>query len=96
MAHENYILITQFCEYSRIEYSFVENLYEYGLIRLETKESAEFIDEEDIPEIERLYRLHQDLGINYEGLDAIKHMLNRIDALEKQLKLLKKRIDLYE
>ncbi len=96
MINSNYILITQYSEYSNIENSFLENLFEYGLIRFEKEDNAIYINEEDIPEIERLYRLHQDLGINFEGLDAINHMLRKLEKMEKTINLLRKKIDLYE
>lgn len=96
MIDRNYILITQYSEYSKIDNSFLENLFEYGLIRFEKEENAIYINEDDIPEIERLYRLHQDLGINFEGLDAIKHMLRRLEKMEKKMNLLQKKINLYE
>lgn len=96
MINSNYILITQYSEYSNIENSFLENLFEYGLIRFEQEDNAIYINEEDIPEIERLYRLHQDLGINFEGLDAINHMLRKLEKMEKTINLLRKKIDLYE
>ncbi len=96
MIQRNYILITQYCEYSNIKPSFLENLFEYGLVRFEKEENAIYINEEDIPEIERLYRLHQDLGINFEGLDAINHMLRRMEKMERTINLLQKKINLYE
>ncbi|WP_034258923.1 chaperone modulator CbpM [Aequorivita capsosiphonis] len=96
MAQEKYILVSLYCEQSHIENTFVQNLYEYGLVNLEERESETFIDEDDITEIERLFRLHHDLGINYEGLDAIKQMLNRMRKMEKELDLLQKKLRLYE
>ena len=96
MINSNYILITQYSQYSNIENSFLENLFEYGLIRFEQEDNAIYMNEEDIPEIERLYRLHQDLGINFEGLDAINHMLRKLEKMEKTINLLRKKIDLYE
>lgn len=55
-----------------------------------------FIDEKDISEIERLFRLHKDLSINFEGLDVINQMLNRIQKMENEINLFKKRLKLYE
>ena len=96
MATEKYILVRLFCEQTRIEDEFVKNLQEYGLVDFEERENDIFIDESDISEIERMFRLHNDLGINYEGLDAIKQMLNRMHKLEKEMELLQKKLRLYE
>ncbi|CAM3422438.1 chaperone modulator CbpM [Aequorivita lipolytica] len=96
MEREKYILISHFCNHTHIEVSFVENLREYGLVTFEEKENDIFIDEKDISEIERMFRLHNDLGINFEGLDAIKQMLKRLQKMEKEMDLLQKRLRLYE
>jgi len=96
MAKEKYILLQTFCEHTQIEDSFVQRLYEFGLVSVKQKQDDYFIDEDDIAEIERMFRLHNDLGINLEGLDAIKQMLERLHKLEKEMNLLKKRLRLYE
>ncbi len=96
MAREKYILVSHYCKNSNIENSFVERLHEFGLITFEEKQSDYFIDETDIDEIERMFRLHHDLGINFEGLGAIKQMLKRMLKMEKEMNLLQKRLRLYE
>lgn len=96
MANEKYILVRHFVERSNIEGDFVQSLYEYGLVAFEERENDVFIDEEDISEIEKMFRLHHDLGINYEGLDAIKQMLERMHKMEREMDLLQKRLRLYE
>ena len=96
MAREKYILVSHFCNQTHIEVSFVENLHEYGLVTIEEKENDVFIVEKDISEIEKMFRLHHDLGINFEGLDAIKQMLKRMKKMEKQLGLLQNQLKIYQ
>ena len=96
MANEKYILVRQFVEGSNIEGDFVYSLHEYGLVTFKKVENELFIEEGDISEIEKMFRLHHDLGINYEGLDAIKQMLQRMQHLEHEMDLLQKRLGLYE
>jgi hypothetical protein len=96
MGNEKYILVSHFVERSNIEVDFVQSLHEYGLVAFEERENEIFIDEGDISEIERLFRLHHDLGINYEGLDVIKQMLERMHRMEREMDLLQKRLRLYE
>ncbi len=96
MAREKYILVRHYCQHTQIDDSFVERLQEYGLITFEEKKKDLFMDEKDISEIERMFRLHNDLGINFEGLDAIKQILKRIKKMEKEMDLLQKRLRLYE
>lgn len=96
MAREKYILVSHYCKHTQIEDAFIERLHEFGLITFEEKQNDAFIDEKDISEIERMFRLHNDLGINFEGLDAIKQMLKRINRMEKEMDLLQKKLRLYE
>lgn len=96
MTQEKYIMVSHFCKQTHIEDSFVKNLHEYGLVTFEVIENDFFIDEKDISEIERMFRLHTDLNINLEGLDALQQMLKRMRKLEKEMNILKKRLRLYE
>jgi len=96
MATEKQILVRLFCEQTQIEIDFVKNLHEYGLVEFHKREEEVFIDENDISEIERLFRLHSDLGVNYEGLDVINQMLNRLRRMESEMDFLQKKLRLYE
>lgn len=96
MANQNYILLRSFSRHAHIEDKFIRTLHEFGLITLEKQDEEEVIDESQISEIERFFRLHTDLGINYEGLDVIAEMLKRVEDLEKEMELLRKKLRLYE
>ena len=96
MGREKYILVSHFCNHTQIEVSFVENLQEYGLVTFEERENEVFIEEKDINEIEKMFRLHHDLGINFEGLDAIKQMLKRMKKMEKQMNFLQKQLRIHQ
>lgn len=96
MAREKYILVRLFSEQTKIEDDFLKNLHEYGLVTFEERGEDLFIDESDISEIEKLFRLHHDLGINYEGLDALNQMLKRIYKMEEEMNSLRKKLGLYE
>lgn len=96
MVREKYILVRQYSEHSRIEPKFIQALFEYELILPEKRDDEIFIDEEDITEIERMFRLHRDLGLNYEGLGAVNEMLKRIQQLQEEMELLRRRLQIYE
>ncbi len=96
MAQEKYILVSHYCQSTQIEDTFVRKLHEFELICCEEQKNELLISEKDISEIERMFRLHHDLGINFEGLDAIKQMLKRLDKMERKINLLKTRLKLYE
>jgi chaperone modulatory protein CbpM len=46
--------------------------------------------------IEHLARLHYDLDINLEGLEAISHLLDRMDASQQEARVLRERLRVYE
>ena len=96
MAEENYILVKQYCERTRIPDAFINALNDYDLIRCKRIETEVYILDEEIPEIERFNRLHRDLGINLEGIDALNHMLEKIQRMDRELSQLRNRLRVYE
>lgn len=96
MRNQKYILLRSFSRHSQIEDDFIRTLSDYGLIKVEKQDSEEVIEENQIAVIERFFRLHSDLGINYEGLDVIAEMLKRLEQMENEIKFLQKRLRLYE
>lgn len=96
MAAPNLIPITDFCRYHNIEISFIDSLQEYGLVTMTAGEGSFFIGEDQLEEIEQMVRLHYDLQINFEGIDAIKHLLEQIQNLQTEMQGLKNRLQFLE
>lgn len=84
------ISVEQCCGYYRIETSFVHQLSEHGLIELSRSGKKSFIKYEQLSELEKYMRLHYDLEINVEGIDTIRHLLNKIQELQRELNAIKK------
>ena len=85
-----------FCVHHNIEFSFVNELQQFGLIEITTLEETPFIDADQVNELEKFVRLHQELDINFEGMDAITHLLNRLREMQHEILLLKNKLRLYE
>jgi hypothetical protein len=96
MANENLIPAQEFCFHHNIEISFIDSLQEYGLLEVHTMEGTGYIDEEQLEELEKMVRLHYDLNINMEGIDAIRHLLQHLHSLEHDLVTLRNSLRLYE
>lgn len=96
MDKESFVPIRQVCKHYEIETTFVDSLYELELIQITTIEEDPCIHHEDVSELERLVRLHQDLNINVEGLGAVSHLLHKIEDLQKEIQVLKSRLGKYE
>lgn len=90
------IAVKAFCESHRIEMSFVTALTDFSLIKIAQVGGDIFIPQHQLPELEKLSRLHKELNINPEGLDAVLHLLGKLQAMQLEIDTLKKRLKLYE
>jgi chaperone modulatory protein CbpM len=96
MQTEHFISADEFCIYHNIEFSFIKNLEDFGLIEVKTFEETRYIHEDELEKLERMLRLHIDLEINMEGIDAITHLLKRINSMQEEIRVLKNKLRLYE
>ncbi len=88
MKKADRISVEQCCVYYEIETNFVHDLDHFGLIELSRLGKKAFIDFEQLTDLEKYMHLHYDLNINMEGMEAIKHLLNRVKGLQKEIKKL--------
>lgn len=93
---EHLISTDEFCTHYHVEYSFINSLQQHGLIEITTIDEHSFIDHEHLKNVERLVRLHYDLDINLEGIEAITYLLNRVKNMQEEIITLKNRLRLYE
>ncbi len=96
MSTEPLILIEQYCLHEELDITFVKALTERGLIELVVHEQRNYIAMEHLPRLEQLARMHYELEINLEGLEAISHLLERVDRMQQDLRALEERLRLYE
>lgn len=73
-----------------VEASFVEQLVGLGVIEFHPEVQAGFAREVTL-RVTKLVRLQRDLGVNLEGAAVIIELLDRIEALELELRGLKVR-----
>jgi phage terminase small subunit len=96
MENEDLIPVELFCTHYNAETSFISSLSEYGLVEVTIIETKPFINKQHIRELERLVHLHYDLDINIEGIEAINHLLRKVDDLQTELQQLRNRLGFYE
>lgn len=96
MQDEPLMPVAQFCNLHNIEYSFISSLHEFGLIEINSVDNTSFISSGQIRMIEKLIRLHYDLDINLEGVDAISHLLQQMRNMQYEINSLKNRLRIYE
>lgn len=96
MENTDVIMVNEFCASHQLEISFVHSLEDHGLIELVFVDQTVCITANDLPKLEKMTRLHQDLAINAEGIDAINHLLDHIDDLRHEITDLRNRLSFYE
>lgn len=90
------VAIDEFCASHRIEISFISSLHESGLIELKTIREADFIEVEQLRKLEKFIRLYYELDINLEGIETINYLLQRIDEMNDEIRMLRNTLLLYE
>ena len=96
MSLENFIPVNTLCTHYKVELSFFDNLNAIGLIEIQTVEEMQYVHRDSIYDIEKMIRMHQDLDVNIEGIDVVLNLLQKIDALKKEIHTVRNRLRLYE
>ncbi|WP_276803028.1 chaperone modulator CbpM [Odoribacter laneus] len=90
------IIVSDYCRESHIEQSFVVLLWQEGLIDIKQEEGREYLFVSQLRDLERYSRMYYDLSINIEGIDAIRHLLSRIEDMQHELHRLRGRLRRFE
>ena len=96
METKDLILIEQFCTHHDIEFSFINSLHDFGLIEVVELNDAKYLANEQLRDVEKMIRLHYELDINMEGIDAISNLLKQIDNLQKELIATQNKLRLFD
>src|SRR3954454_22020070 len=96
MQQDELIRAEDFCTHYNITLSFINSLREYGLIELTFIEETSYIPQWQLQKLEQLIRLHYDLDINFEGIEAITHLLERMKNLQSEITRLRNKLSVYE
>ena len=89
------IIISDYCSRCNIEPDFVMMLGEDGLIDIEIRNNVSYFPVEQLNELERYAHLYYDLSINIEGIDAIRHLLARVEDLQQKVRRLENELRFY-
>ena len=92
MQKEDLVPANECCVQYDIEMSFVHLLHEYGLIEIAVAEQQQFISISQLQRLEKFARMHYELKINMEGIEAINHLLERVELLQEEITGLKNKI----
>lgn len=88
----NYIEIEKFCTHHGVQVTLVREFADFGLVHLQEQEKKAVVPEEEIEKLERMIRLHSELGINKEGLEIILNMRDQLLNLNSELETIRYRL----
>jgi len=96
MNPKDFFPVGKLCELYDLEYSFFQEMHEFGLVELEVYSDERFIHQDALYLVEKIIRIHRDLQINLEGIDVVMNMLRRQEMLEEELLQLKNKLRRYD
>jgi len=92
MATKHLIAANDICIHHHVEYTFIASLKEAGLLEVTVIDAAPYIPEAELQKLERMIRLHNELEINVAGIEAITHLLQRIEQMQEEMRILRNRL----
>lgn len=96
MERPDIIVLDEFCASHHVEVSFVRSLEEHGLIETIIVNETQCVSGNELSKLEQIMRLHQELNINTEGIDAISILLKRIENMQNEITELRNKLNFYE
>jgi chaperone modulatory protein CbpM len=93
---EELIDTEELCIRYKVERTFIHSLKDSGLLEIISVEQKEYIHCDRMQEFEKMHRLYFDLNINFEGIEAIYHLLQQVRELQDLNIQLRNRLGLYE
>ena len=96
METNDMIIVDEFCTSHQVEISFIRSLEEHGLIETIIVNETLYVPGNELPKLEQIIRLHQELHINPEGIDTIIHLLQRMENMQSEMTTLKNKLNFYE
>jgi hypothetical protein len=96
MSAKHLIKTADFCVYHQLEHTFITELQEAGLVQITIVDQTPFIPDTELHKLERMIRLHTELDINIAGIEAITHLIERIENIQEEMRLLKNSLKAYE
>ena len=96
MTTATLISTRDFCTWHQVEYTFISSLREAGLVEITIVDQGEYIPETQLQRLEKMVRLHHELEINTAGIEAITHLLDRLQSMQDEMQKLKNKLNRYE
>jgi chaperone modulatory protein CbpM len=92
MTEIKYIALKEFCAFHQVDHTVVFEVADRGLVELTKRPDDYYLPEKAVAQLERILRLHTDLGINMPGIETIMHMRQRMIAMHEELEELRRQV----
>lgn len=92
MNQKNLVAADDICMYHQVEYTFISSLQDAGLVHLKVVDKVTYLPENELQKLERMIRMHHELEINIAGIEAINHLLERVEQMQEEMRVLRNRV----
>ena len=79
------VIVSEYCQKCHIDPSFIILLEEGGLIDINITDGERYLFSSQLRDLEQYTRMYYDLSINIEGIDAIHHLLERMESMQQEM-----------
>ena len=66
------------------------------MVEITISENDNYLQTNQLNDVEKMMRLHYDLDINFEGIDAIYNLLKQVEALQTEVTTLRNKLNFYK
>lgn len=84
MSTTKYILLHKIIQFHGISRHEVDEWSEYEFFQIHRESDEEWILEDDLARVERVIRLHRDLGVNNPGIDIILRLTRKLEQFQER------------
>ena len=96
MDMQLFISLEVFCQHHSVSDSFILSTQDFGLIEITLIDQTSYTPIGQLETAERLVRLHNDLEINTEGIEVVIQLLQRIEKMLEEIRVLTNKLSFYE
>ncbi len=96
MNKKDIISIERICSAYKVPNEFIDELIEFELIDAFDIDRQRFVSESVLPDIEKMINMRYELNINMEGISVIHNLLQRIEEMDEEIRMLRNRLRRYE
>ncbi len=96
MESEDLIVVEVFCTICEVERTLMDEFEEFGLVEIIQNNGLKYIHINQLPQVQKIIKFHNELNINKEGIEVVLNLLDRLNEKNAKIKYLQDKLKLYE